>query len=294
MATRLDPRYGYLEATTTWLRLDDEQLQSAAHMYTVWQASTAEFVRDAQLANPHDPFGDCLVCATTHRDALDDGELAGMLFCPPPQPIMFLLAVACSRQHKHAFPSLCRHAVPPFPMSIMMDASTKPCRFTAAGAAQPRASHPPRTSSHLSSVAHQVFDDFSDGTLSSDAQQRYAEHCAAEQTGAVCSSNLTCSRPSASAPGMVDVAGLCGICCSHCTPGRDAMVAMLTPEQHAYHVRTFTSVIRRRPDVVHVYIDIACRLKPALMEVVRERVEAGNLHPDVLKKVGCADWQLRA
>mgnify|MGYP001810903581 FL=1 len=191
-----------------------------------------------------------------------------------------VIAVATATTSAHAVAGT---PLPSFRMSIMMDASTKPCRFATAGAAQP---HPPRTSTHLSSVAHDVVKDFEAGILTSDAQQRYAEQCAAEQAGTVCSSNLTCSRPSASARGVVDVSGLAGAFCSHCTAGRDAMVAMRTPEQHAYHERTFASVLLRRPDLRDAYIDIGCRLKPLLMAVVSREVEAGNLLPDVLEEVG--------
>lgn len=74
MANRLDPRYGHQPATNTWLRLNDEMLQEAAHNVGVWRSYVAEFVRCAQLLDTSDPFGDCFICASTFRAALNDGE----------------------------------------------------------------------------------------------------------------------------------------------------------------------------------------------------------------------------
>ena len=40
----------------------------------VWRSYVAEFVRCAQLLDTSDPFGNCFICASTFRAALNDGE----------------------------------------------------------------------------------------------------------------------------------------------------------------------------------------------------------------------------
>ena len=167
-------------------------------------------------------------------------------------------------------------------LAVMLDACLKPCHFAMAGRSQP---HCPRVYTFLAAVARGVISDFESGKLNSEAQQRWAEHCAASEASGACSSNLTCSRPSASARGVVDVSGLAGVFCNHCVAGRDAMLAMRTPEQWEYHIRTFTSVLLRRPDIADAYIDIGCRLKASLLAALQRHVDAGDLAPGVLEKV---------
>ncbi|EFN53324.1 hypothetical protein CHLNCDRAFT_58610 [Chlorella variabilis] len=247
MANRLDPQYGHQPATNTWLQLNDEMLQEAAHNVGVWRSYVAEFVRCAQLLDTSDPFGDCFICASTFRAALNDGTLIGL-----------------------------------YRLAVMLDACLKPCHFAMAGRSQP---HCPSIYTFLAAVARGVISDFESGKLNSEAQQRWAEHCAASEASGACSSNLTCSRPSASARGVVDVSGLAGVFCNHCVAGRDAMLAMRTPEQWEYHIRTFTSVLLRRPDIADAYIDIGCRLKTSLLAALQRHVDAGDLAPGVLEKL---------
>ncbi len=122
--------------------------------------------------------------------------------------------------------------------------------------------------------------------LTSKAQERWAAEQHADATaGGVCSSNLTCSRPSASTIGVLDVPGIAGVFCPHGFAALDGMLAMGTPEQHEFHNRTFTSVAYRRLDIRNVYIDIACRYKGRLMRALQLGVDAGDLPPAFLEQV---------
>lgn len=96
-----------------------------------------------------------------------------------------------------------------YSQAVMLDATTKACHFTNAGRSQKLLA--PKSSTYLGAVAHQAVADFESGVLKSEAQQKWAEHCAASTAGGSCSSQLTCSRPSASVRGVVDVAGLAGV-----------------------------------------------------------------------------------
>lgn len=165
----------------------------------------------------------------------------------------------------------------------MTDACTKTCRFRSAGRSQHQL---PRTALYLGQVARSVAADVANGTITSAAQQRYVEE--ASVAAGMCTSRLTCSRPSAAVRGALDETGLAGCCCSHRFVARDGMVAMHTPEQHAYHIRTCSSVVQRRPDICVAYADIGCRLERALREALRNAEAAGDLFAGVAEKVrGC-------
>lgn len=174
--------------------------------------------------------------------------------------------------------------LPSYPLAIMMDASTKGCHFATAGRAQ---LHDPKTSTHLADVARKVLKDFASGVLSSEAKERWEKECAAAAAAGSggCSSNLTCSRASASARGVVDVSGVAGVFCAHGQPALDGQLAMRTPEQWAYHIRLAVSVLTRRKDIRHLYIDIGCRLAPSLRSALQELVDSGDLDPEMVAAV---------
>jgi len=176
-------------------------------------------------------------------------------------------------------------------MSVMADGCYKCYHYANAGRMQ--LGDVATSTSFFGEVARKVQDDFADGTVTSAAQQKYAQHCATVAAGDddssySCSSNLSCSRASASARGVVDIAGTAGVSCAHGQPGRGLFVAMPTPEQHTYHIRTLLEALKRRPDIRDIYIDIGCRLKGALMEAVRLLVAGGKLEASVLERASAA------
>lgn len=70
LGTRLQPNYG------DRLRLDDEDLQTAAHLYGQWLAEADKRLQQA-LGLVLDPLMHCFICQHTLRTHLDDGELNG-------------------------------------------------------------------------------------------------------------------------------------------------------------------------------------------------------------------------
>lgn len=177
-------------------------------------------------------------------------------------------------------------------LAVMADACCKAAHFKSSGRAQPLDSVPPLTSSHLGSTAFDVLDRYSAGTLVSEAQQRYA--CAAAEGGeddgsGSCSSALTCSRASAAARGVVDFAGISAISCAHETVLRNSVVAMPTPEQHAFHIAAALAVLQPRPDVRDYYADICCRMWKQLLQRLRDATDQNGsplVHPRTIDQVG--------
>jgi hypothetical protein len=55
MATRLDPLYGYLPDSDSWLRLDDEVLQEAAQNLSLWRAAALDKVQQPLGLPLNDP-----------------------------------------------------------------------------------------------------------------------------------------------------------------------------------------------------------------------------------------------
>lgn len=161
-----------------------------------------------------------------------------------------------------------------YKLAVMADANTKSAHFSSAGRSQKEIA--PRSSSYLGSVAEEVQQQFEEGKLTSSAQLHYA--CAIAQVGdaandSSCSSHLNCSRASASARGVVDWSGIAAVVCAHGIPLLNCAVAMPTPEQWAFHLANLIEACVQRPDIQHIYIDIACRLKESLLAALRELTE---------------------
>ncbi|KAJ9510428.1 hypothetical protein QJQ45_015889, partial [Haematococcus lacustris] len=77
-----------------------------------------------------------------------------------------------------------------------------------------------------------------------------------------CASSLSCSRPTAScAKRSCDITGLCGFVCCHGVPALGLFCNMRTPEQFTYYLLGLERLLLRAHNVVHIYVDIACRLK---------------------------------
>ena len=74
LGTRLQPDYG------GELCLDDEDLQTAAHVYGQWLAEADKRIQRVLGLAP-DPLMHCLICQDTLRAQLNDGErAAGRVF----------------------------------------------------------------------------------------------------------------------------------------------------------------------------------------------------------------------
>jgi len=193
-------------------------------------------------------------------------------------------------------PSLCPAGtpLPKYIIAIMVDATVKAAHFTSAGRSQRDIQ--PWSDTFLGQVARLVLEKFRTGELTSAAQQLY--DCAAAEGGGgtdSCSSNLTCSRASASARGVVDFSGISGVTCAHSFPLLNCFVAMPAPEQWAFHIAAIAEALTRRPDIRHVYIDIACRMRQALLAELQKLVQGtpSRLLPSTVEKVS-ADAGLHA
>lgn len=161
--------------------------------------------------------------------------------------------------------------LPPYIIAIMADACTKAAHFASAGRSQIGIA--PWSMAFLAEVARRVIERFRAGELTSAAQQQY-ECAAAEGSVDGCNSNLTCSRASASARGMVDYSGISGVTCTHCFPLLGCFVAMPAPEQWAFHIAALIEALIRLPSIRHVYIDIACRMRDALLAELEKLVDS--------------------
>ncbi|KAL4422980.1 hypothetical protein ABPG75_009177, partial [Micractinium tetrahymenae] len=220
------------------LCLDDADLQTAAHVYGQWLAEAEERMLKLLRLTP-EPLLQCFICRRTSRKQLNDGTL-----------------------------------LPAYLVAIMADATAKPIHFSSAGRQQRDIE--PWSAAFLGEVARRVLVRFHSGELTSEAQQRY--ECAAADSGGddSCSSSLTCSRASASARGMLDFAGLSGLCCTHCIPLRNCFVAMPAPEQWAFHIAAVAEALSPRPDIRQLYIDIACRIRAALLAELQKLTEGAQ------------------
>ena len=180
--------------------------------------------------------------------------------------------------------------LPAYTVAIMADACAKAVHFTSAGRMQRNIL--PWSAIFLAEVSRRVLELFRSGELSSSAQQEYQCAAAAADCGAAtvsdsCSSNLTCSRASASTRGVVDFSGINGVTCTHCFPLLNCFVAMPAPEQWAFHIAALEEAMMRRPDIRHIYIDIACRLRPALLAKLGEleKSKPSRLPPGTVEQV---------
>jgi Kyakuja-Dileera-Zisupton transposase len=153
-------------------------------------------------------------------------------------------------------------------------------RFASAGRSQK--SIKPSTKTYVGELADVVRDDFANSRLVSLAQERQKRATALqvedETQGllAACSTALTCNRPVSSATrGELDQYGMVSVVCSHVIPGLGLSVPMLTYEQHYYYDVVLGDVLKRRPDLSVIYLDLACRYakgrwKVLLNELVTE------------------------
>jgi len=153
----------------------------------------------------------------------------------------------------------------------------KACRYANSGSGQ--ADILPSTTTYLGGVNDDVALDYEEGRLKSLAQQRKREEAkAAAESGRLlppCTSNLSCSRETSNARGEVDKAGLVGCTCHHGIAGYGLFVALLTPEDHQYYEYVLEWLLRWRPDLHTVFLDVACRFKNRWDALLNRMVEQG-------------------
>ena len=149
-------------------------------------------------------------------------------------------------------------------MAVCMDASVKPCNFANAGCSQNHIL--PSTDSYLGSNAAAVLSDFEKGILVSKAATATSSAAAAAAVEAggqaavqPCSTALSCSREVAGTRGEVARGGMVVAVCPCGLVGENMALPLVTAEQHYYYDCLGFAVLSSRPDIQHVYLDIACR-----------------------------------
>lgn len=177
---------------------------------------------------------------------------------------------------------------------------SKACHFKSAGRSQSGIA--PSTSTYLGSIAAQVSMDHGSGVLRSEAQERAA--VAAQERAAneaalesreaadaadglpTCTTALTCNRETAGARGEVDRQGLAAVVCAHAFPGQNLVVGMPTPEQHSYYDYLLEHLLRARPDIKAIYLDLSCRYKQRFLRLLH------RLHTEGRISIGPEDVKL--
>ena len=172
---------------------------------------------------------------------------------------------------------------PSFLLAVCLDGNSKFMRF-AVGEAQ--SEERPKVLTFMAKTGLVVMEDHQSGLLSSAAQQAWLLSEGGKPCGGSCASTLTANRPTAAQQGLLALYGVAGLFCPHGMLGRDCIVPMPTPEQHAFHLRNLLSFISRRPDLRDIYLDIACRIKKSMQAQLQAEVAAGNLPADVLEVGG--------
>jgi len=76
-----------------------------------------------------------------------------------------------------------------------------------------------------------------------------------------CNTALTCNRETSSSHGRGEVwiTGVVAGACVHAVPGMGLAVPMFGPEEHYYYDEVFEAVLKVRPDLETIYLDLACR-----------------------------------
>jgi hypothetical protein len=142
-------------------------------------------------------------------------------------------------------------------------------------------------------VAAQVIMDHGSGVLRSEAQERAA--VAAQERAAneaalqsreaadvadglpACTTALSCNREIAGARGEVDRQGLVAVVCAHAFPGLDLVAPMPTPEQHSYYDYLLEHLVRARPDIKAIYLDLSCRYKQRFLRLLQRLRTEGRI-----------------
>ena len=91
-----------------------------------------------------------------------------------------------------------------------------------------------------------------------------------------CGTALSCNRPTMHALGeRLDIYGMVGVACPHTIPALGLFTAMYTPEQHYYYDVLLAELLKRRPDLHAIYLDLSCQYKKRWAVVVEELIKDG-------------------
>ena len=254
----------------------DQLLDAAFEYYRAEGAAVDLLALGVPLIHAEDPARECPACAYTDATELADGEppaghVSSMRWCPTVCPDG-CCGVAGTLLPAHA-------------LAMGFDAVNKACRYVSAGKAQ--AGIAPTTRSFLGAADAEVAQDFATGALRSAAMDRAkaADAVLAEQEAAslsgfqACTTALHCNRATASSRAELDMHGMVGATCAHGFPGRGLMLGMRTPEQHYYYDVLIKWLLRKRPDLAAIYLDLACRYKPRHQLLVESLIEQGLVTP---------------
>ncbi|KAJ9525459.1 hypothetical protein QJQ45_003135 [Haematococcus lacustris] len=149
-----------------------------------------------------------------------------------------------------------------YPVAICTDAMTKLNHHAGCGKAS--RDIPPRLNSHIDARQQEEGFDWEVERRFKEEQLnlQYSMAGAGADDVHTCASSLSCSRPTAScAKRSCDITGLCGFVCCHGVPALGLFCNMRTPEQFTYYLLGLERLLLRAHNVVHIYVDIACRLK---------------------------------
>lgn len=182
--------------------------------------------------------------------------------------------------------------VPDCTLVVSADGMAKAVRYSAVGSALSK--NPPGTSHYIGKLDRIVAESFENGRLQSisQARARTAETQANDEDRAfpACTSMLSASRATAASRGEVDRTGIVGITCSHLFPAEDLFLGMRTPEQHYYYDVLFEELVRVRPDLHTVNLDIACRYKNRWDALINRMIEQGVANEKARKILLLLPW----
>lgn len=180
--------------------------------------------------------------------------------------------------------------VPDCTLVVSADGMAKAVRYSAVGSALSKI--PPATSLYLGKLDRIVAESFENGRLHSisQARARASETHSEDRTFPACTSMLSASRETAASRGEVDRSGIVGITCSHLFPAEDLFVGMRTPEQHYYYDVLFEELVRVRPDLHTVNLDIACRYKNRWDALINRMIEQGVANEKARKILLLLPW----
>lgn len=192
------------------------------------------------------------------------------------------------------FPIAGTTVVPAHKLAVATDGVQKAIHFSNAGRAQ--ADIPATTSSYLGPCAAGLVQDYQEGKFTSAAKERAAAAAASERSepaagpSSACTTALTCNRSIAHGRTEIDRHGLIAVVCAHIFAGINLVVAMVTPEQHYYYDVVLSLLLRKRPDLHAIYLDLACKYKGRWGKLVEALVDGGLVVPRALSVLLMLPW----
>ena len=100
-------------------------------------------------------------------------------------------------------------------------------------------------------------------------QQDGADSPRSEHGAGLCTLSLHCANAEGQAKGPCSIHGVVGGVCAHTVPLLGMFIDMTTNEQFIYYLIMLEELLRERPDLKDVYIDIGCRLMHTWIQFVK-------------------------